>query len=109
MGKNRQLAKKGLDKLKHKDTWKKALAIIGGTILGRVGASLAYKGIELVSDNQTAKYAGGAVGSGAVAVLAFVQGWDNVGYGATITTALQAVNTGTQLAFNKSLNQVLPV
>jgi hypothetical protein len=75
-------------------------------MLASVGVVLSNKLLDYVSPDQTLRYGAGTLASGAVAMLCFGMNWDNVGYGAASTTAVQAVNTATSLFTGKSLMQL---
>jgi len=48
-----------------------------------------------------------AVAAGAVSMLCFGMSWNNLGYGAASTTAVQAINTGTSIILKKSLAELM--
>ena len=103
---SKSVSKSGFRAIKQKETWRQVGAIAGGTMLASVGVILSNKLVDYVSTNQTLRYGAGTVAAGAIAVLCFGMKWENVGYGAASTTAVQAVNTATSLITGKSLMQL---
>ena len=101
------IAKSGLKTIKQKETWKRVGAIAGGTMLASIGVIISNKLIDYVSEELSLRFASETVAAGAVAMLCFGMGWDNVGYGAASTTAVQAINTATTLVTGQSLVQLI--
>jgi hypothetical protein len=103
---DKSIAKSGFSTIKQKETWKRVGAIAGGTMLASVGVVLSNKLVGYVSSDRTFQYVAGTLSSGAVAMLCFGMKWDNAGYGAASTAAVQAINTATALVTGKSLTEL---
>jgi hypothetical protein len=95
----------GTGKIKQKDTWQRIGALAGGSLLGSGAIMLTDKLTN--NSSKVLRYGAGTISSGIVAVASLGFGYDNVGYGAGMVSAGQAINTVTSLLFNKNLNELL--
>jgi len=95
----------GASKITQKDTWHKIGALACGSLLGSVGVMLTNK--LMSNSSRVFQYGVGTLSSGALAVISLGFGFDNVGYGAGMVSAGQALNTASSLLFDKSIGELI--
>lgn len=91
--------------IKQKETWKKVCALACGNLLGSVGVMLTNKLTN--NSSRVLQYGAGTLSSGAVAIMSFGLGYENVGMGSAMVSAGQALNTATSLVFDKSIAELM--